>query len=143
MISPRLQKYFDEYSASHRHPVNLIIHKIAIPFIVFHITAMLSWVRLFHIGKYPFSLAEIAAFCVVCFYFTLNKKYALIMAFVFVACIFIAHVTPVWLVLAITVTAWTIQLLGHAVWEKKAPAFTDNFIQVLIGPLFMLRLMFG
>ena len=31
---------------------------------------------------------------------------------------------------------WVWQLIGHQVFEKRRPAFVDNIIQLLIGPLF-------
>ena len=45
-MSPTLQRLFVEYADSHRHPTNRLTHKIAIPMIVFHIIAMLDWVKL-------------------------------------------------------------------------------------------------
>ena len=139
LVSPRLQKYFDQYAESHKNKVNLMIHKVAIPLIIFHISAMLTWVHLFSIHHYTISLAEFMTLGAFIFYLSLNIRYALIMLVYFVLCIFIAHITPVWLVWAITIFAWVIQLLGHAIWEKRAPAFTENFLQLLVGPLFFLN----
>jgi len=35
------------------------------------------------------------------------------------------------------VGGWIFQLIGHSVFEKRKPAFVDNLIQLLIGPLFL------
>ncbi len=104
---------------------------------------MLTWAKLFTFPFYTVTLAEIAAVAAFLFYLSLNTKYAFMMLVFTILCIFVAHHTPVWLVWAITVVTWFIQLLGHAVWEKRAPAFSSNFIQLLIGPLFMLDIFFG
>ena len=138
-ISPRLQNYFEEYELSHKNKVNLVIHKIAIPLIIFHIFAMLSWVTLFPVLNYPVTLAEIALGGVFIFYLTLNIKYAFILFIFTLICIQIAHHTSVKVVCYIAIFAWIIQLLGHSVWEKKSPAFSKNFIQLLTGPLFFLH----
>lgn len=140
MISARLQKYFDEYALSHKNKVNLAIHKVAIPLIIFHIFAMLCWAPVYSLPVYHVTLAEIVTLFVFVFYLSLNIKYAFIMLAFVILCIVVAQFTPVWLVWVITVVTWTIQLLGHAIWEKKAPAFSKNFIQLLIGPLFVLNI---
>lgn len=138
MHSERLQKYLDEYSQSHQNKINLIIHKICIPLIVFHFFAMFTWVYLFTVGNYSVTLAEAVGVFLFAFYLFLDVKYAFCMGFFIALCIFVGHFTPVWCVWTIATLAWTAQLMGHAVWEKKSPAFSKNFIQLLIGPLFVL-----
>ena len=140
MISPQLQKYFDEYAESHQNKVNLAIHKIAIPFIVFHFLAMFTWIPLFVFSFGTLTLAELFLIPVLVFYIFLNKKYAAIFFIFSLLCLFLARYTPKSLVISIAVLAWVIQLLGHGVWEKKAPAFSQNFIQLLVGPLYMIFL---
>lgn len=139
MISSRLQKYFTEYAISHQNKINIAIHKIAIPLIVFHVFAMLTWVKIYSFSFYTVTLAEFACLVGFAFYVSLNMKYAFIMLLYMALCIVVAHFTPVWCVWLITVVSWFVQLLGHAVWEKKSPAFSKNFLQLLIGPLFVLN----
>ena len=43
-MSPRADRLFREYAESHRDPVNVAIHKVAVPAILFHIVAMLDWI---------------------------------------------------------------------------------------------------
>jgi len=40
------------------------------------------------------------------------------------------------LFLLLFIGGWILQFIGHTVFEKRRPAFTDNLIQLLIGPLF-------
>ncbi len=138
--SIRLQKYFDEYELSHQNKVNLAIHKVAIPMIIFHIFAMLSWVPLFSLLRYQVTLAEISLVGVFIFYLTLHWRFGLILFAYTFLCIQIAHITPGVVVIGIAIAAWVMQLLGHALWEKKSPSFTQNIVQLLIGPLFVLHL---
>ena len=61
----------------------------------------------------------------------------------FLPCFAIAAYTPVWLVVAVAAIAWTIQLAGHLVWEKRSPAFMTHLVQALIGPLFFIAISSG
>ncbi len=36
---------------------------------------------------------------------------------------------------ALFVLGWIFQFVGHAVYEKKQPAFTRNLVHLLVGPL--------
>lgn len=45
-MRPALAALFDDYAAYHRDPVNVRIHEVAVPAIVFHVVAMLDWVGL-------------------------------------------------------------------------------------------------
>jgi uncharacterized membrane protein YGL010W len=52
---------------------------------------------------------------------------------------------PIWKVaLAIHVTGWILQFIGHGIFEKRAPALLDSLDQALLtAPLFvLLELMF-
>ena len=35
------------------------------------------------------------------------------------------------------VAGWSLQFMGHAVYERRRPAFVDNLSQTLIGPMFV------
>lgn len=141
-MTTRLHKYFHEYQAVHLHPVNLLIHKIAIPLIVFHIIAMLSWLKLFTIYNFEISLAHLVSVGVLIFYFSLDILYAIFMCFFIILCLFVSNFTSVWIVWCIAFIAWILQFIGHYFFEKKSPAFSKNFIQLLIGPLYILNELF-
>ena len=60
-MNPKLIALFQEYAADHRHPINQLTHKIAIPLIVFHVIAMLDWVTLLSFpGGFDLTLAHLA-----------------------------------------------------------------------------------
>lgn len=144
MLKPKLEHYFREYDEYHLHPTNRLTHKIAIPMIVFHIVAMLNWVKLpASIGTLQPTLAHLAYAVTICWYFTLNVKLALIMAVLYGVCFVAAPWFPWQAVVAIAVVGWVVQLAGHAVWEKRAPAFFTNLLQALIGPLYFAALVTG
>lgn len=142
-MNPKLRALFEEYEDVHRHPINRLTHKIAIPLIVFHIVAMLSWIRLVDIGGYELSLAHVAYLATIVWYLGLSPKLGLVMAAAFALCFPLAAVTPWPAVVAIAALGWLIQLAGHAVWEKRSPAFLRNLVQALVGPLYFVAILLG
>ena len=133
-ISPRLERWFVDYANSHRHPMNQLTHKVAIPLIVFHIIAMATWVPLgFDVAGHAITLAHALYVAAIAFYFTLSLPLALVMA----------AITPRPVIVVLAVTGWVVQLAGHSVWEKNRPAFLTNLLQALIGPLFFVALLGG
>jgi uncharacterized membrane protein YGL010W len=48
--------------------------------------------------------------------------------------------TPAWLAggLGLFVVGWIFQFVGHVAWEHRKPAFVDDLIGLIVGPLFVL-----
>src|SRR5687767_10710617 len=118
-MRPTLQRFFDDYAQDHRHPMNRLTHKIAIPLIVFHIMAMLDWVKLGPVVELgglsiALSLGHISYVLTVLWYLTLHVPLALIMALLTALTFPIAAVTPKPVVIAIAVVGWLVQLAGHS-----------------------------
>jgi uncharacterized membrane protein YGL010W len=148
MLKPSLAAYFADYADAHRHPVNRLTHKIAIPLIVLHVIAMLDWVRLIALPTplgpiTHLTLGHIGYLGAVLFYFMQSGKLAVLMALLFAACFPIGWRLPWQAVVAIAIVGWGVQLAGHSVWEKNRPAFLQNMFQALIGPMFFVALITG
>ncbi len=143
VLSPRLERWFVDYAASHRHPTNQLTHKIAIPLIVFHIIAMAGWVALVDVGGSSITLAHVLYLSAMIFYATLDVPLMLVMAVLFALCFPLGAVTPPAVVVMLAILGWAIQLAGHSVWEKNRPAFLTNLLQALIGPLFFVAILGG
>lgn len=142
-MNTKLRALFEEYEDVHRHPINRLTHKIAIPLIVFHIVAMLSWVRLANVGGFGLNLAHLAYLATVIWYFSLSVKLGVVMALAYALCFPLAAVVPWPAVVAIALVGWLIQLAGHVVWEKRSPAFLRNLVQALVGPLYFVAILLG
>ena len=138
MLSARLAALFAEYSANHVNVVNVRLHKVAIPLIVFHLVAMLDWVRLVAIPgtNAHVTLAHVAYVAVVIWYLGLDVPLGLCMAVLMALCFPLGWVAPWPAVVAVAVLAWGLQLAGHAVWEKRQPAFLHNLRHALVGPVY-------
>src|SRR5690606_11664626 len=77
------------------------------------------------------------------FYLRLDLRFGIAMAVVLAVCIWLsqwlaAFSTGVWLSwgIGLFVVGWIIQFIGHA-WEGRKPAFVDDLVGLLVGPLFV------
>lgn len=139
-MNARTLQLFDEYAASHQHPTNRLTHKIAIPLIVFHLLAMLDWVRLPG-GVLTLGMVSYAAAAV--WYLRADVKLGLMVMALAALSFPIGRMLPWWSVVALAVVAWGVQLAGHLVWEKKQPSFLTNLVHALVGPLFFVAVLTG
>jgi len=141
----RLADLFRDYAENHQNPVNIRIHKIAIPLIVFQIVAMLDWIPLFRIPgtSAHLTVGHVGYAIAVAWYLSMDVSLGLAMAALFAICFPIGWVTPWPLVVGIGVVAWTLQLVGHAVFEKKQPSFLHNLQHALVGPVYFVATAIG
>jgi uncharacterized membrane protein YGL010W len=149
MTHPRLLALFDDYASSHQHPTNRLTHKVAIPFIVLHIVAMLDWVKLVAVPGFPggvLTLGLVAWALAAVWYLRSDVKLGVMVSAAMLLCFPLGRMlsgVSMWIVVAIAVAGWLIQLAGHAVWEKKSPSFLTNMVHALVGPLFFVALLTG
>lgn len=145
-MNQKLERLFAEYDQYHLHPVNRLTHKVGIPLIFFNALAMLDWVKLVPAAELPTGYLTVAPLVIVAcgiWYLSMSIKLGLVMVVSFAALWAVGWIAPAWLVLAAGVAGWVVQLLGHIVWEKKAPNFTSNAIQSLVGPIYFAALATG
>jgi uncharacterized membrane protein YGL010W len=146
MLNPRILALFDDYASAHQHPTNRLTHKVAIPFIVLHVVAMLDWVNLVAVPFLPggvLTLGLVAWVLSTIWYLRADVKLGLMVSVATALCIPLGRMLPVSVVIGIAVAGWLVQLAGHAVWEKKSPSFFTNLVQALVGPLFFVALLTG
>jgi uncharacterized membrane protein YGL010W len=131
-----------QYADDHRDPRNIHTHFVGVPMIMFAVVILLSrptWV----LGEVPLSpaLAGAVASCV--FYFRLDTRFGLAMAAILAAMLtggqwVAAQGTAVWLATGAGMFAvgWVIQFVGHY-YEGRKPAFVDDLVGLIVGPLFV------
>lgn len=131
-----LDAFLDAYGESHRHPVNKRIHRIAVPIIALDMVG-LAW------AMSP-GLALVAVVATLAYYARLSRSLALGMGLLSVAGLAVLAASharlDAWFVptlVAVFVTAWAAQFLGHAL-EGKRPSFVQDLQFLLIGPLWLL-----
>jgi uncharacterized membrane protein YGL010W len=143
IMKPALRQLFEQYDDFHRHPTNRLTHKIAIPLIVFHIVAMLSWVPLVTLSGYHLTLAHVGLVAAAMWYLKSSVKLGIIMTLSLMVALWLSAFASVAAVVTIAVVGWLVQLAGHSVWEKRSPAFLTNLLQALVGPLYFIALLTG
>jgi uncharacterized membrane protein YGL010W len=130
------------YAAYHRDRRNIALHFVGIPLIVLAVEILLSRPG-FAIGLVPATPATIVSVIVALYYLRLDLRLGLIMAaFLALGAWFgadmAARANPIWLGagLGLFAIGWAIQFVGH-IYEGRKPAFLDDVIGLVIGPLFV------
>jgi uncharacterized membrane protein YGL010W len=133
-----------KYASYHRDKRNILTHFIGVPMIVFAVVVFLSRPALtVQILPVPLSGALIATIITVLYYLALDVALGLVMAVVFAVLLMVgaavaAASTQNWLLIGagFFIIGWIIQFVGHY-YEGKKPAFVDDVMGLLIGPLFV------
>jgi len=125
------------YGESHRNPVNELIHIVCIPAIVFSLLGLL-W------AIHP-AVALVVVAAALVYYVKLSRAFALGMALMAGLMLVLLHLLPNGTVLptsiGVFVAAWIGQFIGHHI-EGKKPSFFDDLRFLLIGPLFVLSILY-
>lgn len=131
----RVDVLLADYAAYHRTRGNVVCHFIGIPTIIFGGFSMLQMLR---VG--PASAAEILILAAAVYYFVLDVKLAVAMLLVSIALDAAAYAVADWRVgLGVFIAGWIFQGIGHAVYEKRSPAFLRNLVHLLVGPIFLIN----
>ena len=137
-----LTDHLTQYAAYHQDSRNVVTHFVGIPMIVLAVTILLSRPQWSAAGLY-LSPAVLVALGSTWFYTRLDARFGVVMAVLLAAALaasqwFAAQSTSVWLSwgIGLFVVGWAFQFVGHY-YEGKKPAFVDDLIGLLVGPLFL------
>lgn len=137
-----LTDHLAQYAAYHRDPRNIATHFIGIPMILLAVTILLARPGLSIAGVW-LSPASLAALAAALFYLRLDLRFGAFMTVLLGLCLWAAATlaqqsTGVWLGagLGLFVIGWVIQFVGHY-YEGRKPAFVDDIMGLIIGPLFV------
>ena len=130
------------YATYHRDRRNIATHFIGIPLIVLATMTMLARPA-FALGGVALAPMHVAAALAALYYLRLDLRLGVAMAALlallgYAALAIASQSTAVWLGAGIGafVVGWVFQLVGH-VFEGRKPAFVDDLVGLLIGPLFV------
>ena len=137
-----LTDHLTQYAAYHQDSRNVVTHFVGIPMIVLAVTILLSRPQWSAAGL-DLSPAVLVALGSTWFYTRLDARFGVAMAVLLAAALaasqwFAAQSTSVWLGwgIGLFVVGWAFQFVGHY-YEGKKPAFVDDLIGLLVGPLFL------
>ncbi|KUM51862.1 Mpo1 family 2-hydroxy fatty acid dioxygenase [Rheinheimera sp. EpRS3] len=138
-----LTEHLSQYALYHRDERNILTHYAGIPLIVVAVFALLYW-PLFTLAGMVITPALLLFIGSMVFYLRLDLRFGLVM-FVFsgISLLLAAKLAALpfglWLgsSIALFVVGWVLQFIGHY-YEGKKPAFVDDLVGLLIGPLFIM-----
>jgi len=132
-----------QYAAYHRDRRNIATHFIGIPMIVLSLVILLSRPAIAVVDGVVVTPALILAVLSAAYYLWLDWRLGLGLIAFLIVCLALAlpvaqAATAVWLVagLGLFLVGWVFQFVGHY-YEGRKPAFVDDLIGLLVGPLFV------
>lgn len=138
----RLLDMLTGYAAAHQHPVNVGIHMIGIPAIMFGVLIALSWISI-EVRTVTINLAWLLVAMFFLFYLTLDLLFAV--AFLLLAAVmtyFAVRIGQLEMAVSATTAAvlfaggYAAQFIGHAI-ERSPPVLLKHPIQAqLAAPFF-------
>lgn len=146
-----LHEWLDNYATFHQNPINIIIHEICVPLIMFSVLGLL-WVipvpehirhieHIHHVGLV--NLAVFVFLLALIYYLRLSLVMAIGMGIISVVMLSILgffeyHHYPIFMIsLVVFVVSWIGQFIGHKI-EGRKPAFLTDLQFLLIGPAWIL-----
>lgn len=127
-----LEQYFLEYEAYHRTTGNKACHWVGIPLIMLSLLGLLAG-----IGPGHFNAATALWLFSTLFYLALTPRLGLPFGLVTLGFYFAGRGLPSQALWPAFALGWIAQGVGHAFFERKAPAFIKNLEHILIGPLWL------
>ncbi|KAJ2716457.1 hypothetical protein H4R19_000641 [Coemansia spiralis] len=154
-----LRTQFAQYGEYHSNRVNIAIHMVFVPTILWSALALATalypvaagwpepvarWLELIPGPTPPLNLAAVVTAVYSVFYLLLDPVAGLLAAPLLYACLatsqqFALASADAWQpALALFVVAWVAQFVGHGVFERRAPALVDSLAQALVmAPFFV------
>lgn len=137
-----LEDQLANYAAYHRDSRNIATHFVGIPLIVVAVATLLSRpaVALAGVAASP---ALVVSVLTALYYLRLDLRLGVLMSALLAGAVAFgawaaAQTTAVWLAWGLGgfVVGWVFQFVGHF-WEGRKPAFVDDLMGLIIGPLFV------
>lgn len=140
-----LYEQLNRYQSHHQNRINCYLHYVGVPAIIFSLILFFNWISIdiASLWRIPFSWILVAG--TLLYYLILNIRLGLIATIFFVVFTYVADAiakntpteTTAILFLVLFFGGWILQFVGHF-FEKQRPAFFTGFMQLFIGPLFVI-----
>ena len=134
-----LREQLSQYALYHRDQRNILTHFAGIPLIVISVFGMLS----FPLFGSAISAAILLLVLSCLYYLLLDVKFGVLMLLFSGSCFAVSQQLVqlfaqqwLWGSVAVFLVGWVLQFIGHY-YEGKKPAFVDDLMGLLIGPLFI------
>jgi uncharacterized membrane protein YGL010W len=134
-----MQARLDEYGSHHRTPGNELCHVFGVPCIVAGAATLLGAVPLVTLGSATVTLAEVVSGSVIVFYLVSARLLGLVTGVLMALLVAGGRALPLDVGTALFLGGWAVQFIGHAVYEKRSPAFLRNLLHLLVGPAWLVH----
>jgi uncharacterized membrane protein YGL010W len=131
------------YAAYHRDKRNILTHFVGIPLIVLSVVMLLSRPAFAYVGGVAITPALILALVTALYYLSQDLWLGLFLSLFLAGCLVISQATipydwTTWLIrgVGLFVIGWVLQFIGHY-FEQRKPAFVDDLMGLMIGPMFV------
>lgn len=140
--------YFEDYYNFHKNKMNQICHAIGIPAIMISLLGLLGSISFESslIGNsdlFRFDLGILLWLGATFWYLKLDWKLGGPFSLVSLGTYFLGRSLPLQILWVLFVLGWVFQGVGHAIYEKRSPAFLKNFVHIFIGPLWIFSKLIG
>jgi uncharacterized membrane protein YGL010W len=139
-----IDEWLQAYGSSHRHPVNKLIHRIAVPLIVLDLLGLLHLLPTTAVASWLPPASWLLVLGALVFYARLSSGLALGMLLLVLpsmagldAAIAALGAWALPTLAAVFAVTWVAQFIGHAL-EGAKPSFFEDVQFLLIGPLWLL-----
>ena len=130
---------FTDYAAYHQTRGNKWFHRAGIPMIVLTIFGMLARVEIAAFSDVRIDAAVLLIVLTGLYYLVLEWRLGLAMLGVSFLFYIAGAAIPFTVNVVFFVLGWVLQFIGHTVYERRQPAFFQNGVHLLIGPLWILN----
>lgn len=136
-MSSRIDHLFADYASHHRTRGNKICHRIGIPVIMFSLIGMLQHAVLWQRPRLDAAMLLIVLASLTYIAWSIRLAVAMIpaSALLYIVALFL----PLPVHVALFIAGWILQFVGHSRYEKQRPAFLNNLLHLLVGPLWILE----
>ncbi len=131
------------YAAYHRDKRNIATHFFGVPLIVLAVVILLSRPAFAQVGVIAVTPALVLSAIAAIYYLLQDFWLGLVLTAFLAGCVAIGQSTIeydwlTWLIRGVSlfVIGWVLQFIGHY-FEQRKPAFVDDLIGLMIGPMFV------
>jgi uncharacterized membrane protein YGL010W len=138
-VSPPMRTRLDEYEGFHCSAGNERCHCIGVPSIVTGAGTLLGALPFLSFASLTITAAELVAGAIILFYLVSARVLGLVTGVLLGLLVALGRNLPFVVGTVLFFGGWVMQFVGHAVYEKRSPAFAKNLLHLLVGPAWLVE----
>jgi uncharacterized membrane protein YGL010W len=138
-VSPPMRARLDEYDGFHRSAGNERCHCVGVPSIVTGAGTLLGALPFLSLASLTITAAELVAGAIILFYLVSARVLGLVTGVLLGLLVALGRNLPFLVGTVLFFGGWVMQFVGHAVYEKRSPAFAKNLLHLLVGPAWLVE----